>query len=188
VSCRKQCCITPGISLTDYDTISNGTAKLPHQRQTILMHSELKKSAFCNIEYRTFFSQGGVYTPYTPCMSTPLTVSIHKLSWPLASLVSVLTLLSWSCKFCLISSQYFLHTLLSAIVMVCVVRLSVYHIRISPKISEIDVWLLGNSNRNLGFPIQNLPSDSRSEVRFRHFGCFRVGTSPIQTEMEQLAY
>jgi len=48
------------------------------------------------------------------------------------------------------------------------------HTRISPKLSKIDVWLLGNSNRNPGFPIQNLPSDSRSEVRFRHFGCFRV--------------
>jgi len=49
--------------------------------------------------------------------------------------------------------------------------------------TEIDVWLLGNSNRNPGFPVQNLPSDSRSEVRFCHFGCFRVGTSPIQTEI-----
>jgi len=63
------------------------------------------------------------------------------------------------------------------------VRLSVCHTRISPKLSEIDAWLLGNSNRNPGFPIQNLPSDSRSEVRFRHFGCFRVGNSPIQTEV-----
>jgi len=59
------------------------------------------------------------------------------------------------------------------------VRLSVCHTRISPKLSEIDVWLLENSNRNLGFPIQNLPS----EVRFGHFGCFLVGTSSIQTEM-----
>jgi len=48
-----------------------------------------------------------------------------------------------------------------------------------PKLSEIDIWLLRNSNRNPGFPIQNLPSDSRSEVRFRHFGSSRVGTSPI---------
>jgi len=30
----------------------------------------------------------------------------------------------------------------------------------------------GNSNRKPGFPIQNLPSDSRSEVRFCHFGVF----------------
>jgi len=28
-----------------------------------------------------------------------------------------------------------------------------------------------------------LPSDSRSEVRLRHFGFFKVGTSPIQREM-----
>jgi len=66
-----------------------------------------------------------------------------------------------------------------AIVMVRVVRLSVClsvtreYIR-----SEVDVWtLLGNSNRNPGFPIQNLPSDSQSEVRFRHFRCFRVVVS-----------
>jgi len=45
--------------------------------------------------------------------------------------------------------------------------------------SEIDLWLLWNSDRNPGFPIQNLPSDSQSEVRFRHFGCFRVGTLPM---------
>jgi len=49
--------------------------------------------------------------------------------------------------------------------------------RISQKLSDIDVQLLGNSNRNLGFPIQNLPPDSRLEVRFRHFGCFRVAFS-----------
>jgi len=32
--------------------------------------------------------------------------------------------------------------------------------------------LLGNSNRNTDFLIQNLPSDSRSEVRFFNLGCF----------------
>jgi len=32
--------------------------------------------------------------------------------------------------------------------------------------SQIDVWLLGNSNRNQGFPIENLPSDSRCDVQF----------------------
>jgi len=62
--------------------------------------------------------------------------------------------------------------------MVCTVRLSnclsVCHTLISLKLSEIDIWLLGNSIRNPGFPIQNLPSDSQSEVRFRHFGYFRV--------------
>jgi len=42
------------------------------------------------------------------------------------------------------------------------------------------------SNGKPGFPIQNLPSDSRLEVRFCHFGCFWIGTSPIQTEMGQL--
>jgi len=30
-------------------------------------------------------------------------------------------------------------------------------------------WLLGNLNWNSGFPIQNLPSDSRSKVRFQPF-------------------
>jgi len=42
------------------------------------------------------------------------------------------------------------------------------HMRLSPKLSQTDVWLLGDSNRNPGFSIQNLPSDSRSEVRFCH--------------------
>jgi len=46
-----------------------------------------------------------------------------------------------------------------AIVMVRVVRLSVCHTRISPKLSEIDIWLLGNSNRKL------IP-DSESAIRF----------------------
>jgi len=53
---------------------------------------------------------------------------------------------------------------------------SVCHTQICPKLSETDVLLLENSNRKPGFLIQNLPSDSQSEVRFRHFGCFRVGT------------
>jgi len=56
----------------------------------------------------------------------------------------------------------------------------VCHTQMSPKLSEIDVWLLGNSNRNLGFPIQNLPPDSRSEVPFCYFGCFGVGIWPTQ--------
>jgi len=74
-----------------------------------------------------------------------------------------------------------------AIVMVSVVCLSVClsHANISE--TKQSVWLLGNSNRKPDFPIQNLPSDLRSEVRFRHFGCFRVGTLPIQTEMGQWA-
>jgi len=75
-----------------------------------------------------------------------------------------------------------------AIVMVRIVRLSVCCMRISPKLSKIDLWLLLNVNRNLGFPIQNLPSDLRSEVQFCHFGCFQVGTSPIQTEMGRLVF
>jgi len=37
--------------------------------------------------------------------------------------------------------------------------------------------LLWNWNRNPGFPIQNLPSDSWSEVQFCHFGCFWVAFS-----------
>jgi len=54
------------------------------------------------------------------------------------------------------------------------VRPSVAHKRISPKLSQIDVRLLGNWNRNPGFLIQNLLSYSRSETWFRHFGRFRV--------------
>jgi len=56
---------------------------------------------------------------------------------------------------------------------------SVCHTRISPKLSEIDVWLLWNSVKNLGFLIQNLPLDLQVEVWFRHFGCFCVGTSSV---------
>jgi len=64
---------------------------------------------------------------------------------------------------------------IEVVVVVCLcVCPSVCHMQISPQLSEIDVWLLGNSNRNPGFPIQNLPSDLRSEVRFCHFGFFRV--------------
>jgi len=40
---------------------------------------------------------------------------------------------------------------------------------------------LGNSDRNQGFPIQNLPSESWSEIQFRHFRYFRVGNSPTVT-------
>jgi len=53
-----------------------------------------------------------------------------------------------------------------AVVMVRVVRRSVCHMRIPPKPSEIGIQLPGSLNRNLGFPIQNLPSDSRLELRF----------------------
>jgi len=74
-----------------------------------------------------------------------------------------------------------------AVVVVCVVCLSVCHTHISPKLSEIDVWLLGNSNKKPGFPVENLPSGSWLEVQFCQFGCFRVGTSPIQTKMGRLA-
>jgi len=68
-------------------------------------------------------------------------------------------------KYCSFLSHVTLHHSLLAIVMVRAVRLSVCHTRISPKLSEIDLWLSGNSNRKPGFPILNLPSDSRSEVR-----------------------
>jgi len=54
------------------------------------------------------------------------------------------------------------------------VCLSVCHMQISQKLSEIDLWLLGNLNRSPGFSIQCLLSDSRSQVRFRHCCCFRV--------------
>jgi len=56
-----------------------------------------------------------------------------------------------------------------AIIMARVVRLFVCHTRISPKLSLIGIWLL---------------SDLQSKVRFRHFGCFRVGMSPIQAEVD----
>jgi len=46
------------------------------------------------------------------------------------------------------------------IVVVRVVCRSVCHMRISLTLSEIDLWLLPNANRNLGFRIQNLPSYS----------------------------
>jgi len=52
-----------------------------------------------------------------------------------------------------------------SIVMVAVVRPSVCHTWVCPELSEIDVWLLGNLNRKPGFPIQNRPSDSQSEIR-----------------------
>jgi len=68
-----------------------------------------------------------------------------------------------------------------AIVMVRVVRMSVCHTRVSPKLSEIGVWLPGNSNKNPGFPIHDQPSDSRSEVQFLHFVRFRVGISSTGT-------
>jgi len=67
-----------------------------------------------------------------------------------------------------------------AIVIVRVVCPSVCHTHTSPKLCEIDVWLLGNSNRNPGFPIQNLPSASWSEVRFRHVRCFRVHIAHVK--------
>jgi len=66
-----------------------------------------------------------------------------------------------------------------AIVMIRIIRLT----RISTELGETDVWLLGNSNWNRGFLVQNLPSNSRLEVRFQHFGCFSVGTLPLVTEM-----
>jgi len=70
-----------------------------------------------------------------------------------------------------------------AVVILCVVRLSVTCEYL--KLSEIDIWLLGNSNRKPGFPIQ-------SAIRFAMrstvlpFWVFPVGTSTIQTEMGRL--
>jgi len=59
-------------------------------------------------------------------------------------------------------------------------HLSVRHMQILfLKISNIDLWLVENSNRKSVFPIQNLPLDSQLEVWFRHFRCFCVGTSNI---------
>jgi len=60
--------------------------------------------------------------------------------------------------------------------------LSVCHTWISPKQSEIDIWLLGNSNRNPGFPIQNLIRD----LKYGSAILGVSGTSHIQTEMGQL--
>jgi len=64
-----------------------------------------------------------------------------------------------------------------AIVMVHIVCLSVCHMRISVKLSEIDVWLLGNTKRNPCSLIQNLPLDLRLKVLFHHFWCFSVAFS-----------
>jgi len=69
------------------------------------------------------------------------------------------------------------------ILTVRVVRPSVCHMRISPKLCEMKLWLLENSNRKPGFPIQNLPSDSRSETRFRHFGRFGSTLRPKTAEL-----
>jgi len=41
---------------------------------------------------------------------------------------------------------------------------SVCHTQASLKLSRIDMWLLWNSNRKLGFPIKNPPSDLRSYI------------------------
>jgi len=56
----------------------------------------------------------------------------------------------------------------------------VCHMLLSPKLSEIDIWLLGNSNTKLGFPIQNLPSHSQSEVRFRYLGVSQLALRPFR--------
>jgi len=55
-----------------------------------------------------------------------------------------------------------------------------------PTLSELDLWLVANANRKPRLSIQNLPSDSWSEVRYRHFGCFRFGTLPIVIGMGNL--
>jgi len=73
-----------------------------------------------------------------------------------------------------------------AVVMVCVVRLSVCLLNANIFETKWDRHAQETWIGKRGFLIQSLPLDSRLEVRFRHFGCFRVGTSPIQTEMGRL--
>jgi len=51
------------------------------------------------------------------------------------------------------------------------------------KLIEIDVWLLGNTNSNRGFSIQNLVSDLRPEVQFRQFERLLVVASPTETDV-----
>jgi len=46
--------------------------------------------------------------------------------------------------------------------------------------------VLGNSKRKPGFPIQYLPTDLRSEVPFRNFGCFQVGAWPTCNRIGEL--
>jgi len=55
-----------------------------------------------------------------------------------------------------------------AVVIVHVVHLSVCHTRMSPKLSETNLCLLGNSNRKPGFPIQNSPFWVFPGWRFAH--------------------
>jgi len=52
--------------------------------------------------------------------------------------------------------------------------------QIPPKLSEIDVRLLGNLNRNPVFLTQNLPPDSRSEIQFHLFGRFLLKTAWVE--------
>jgi len=61
----------------------------------------------------------------------------------------------------------------SAVAMVCVVRPFVCHTWISPKLSEIDVWLLRTLNRNPGFPIFR----SCHQIRDRKYGSVILGVS-----------
>jgi len=59
-----------------------------------------------------------------------------------------------------------------AIVMVRVVPPSICHTRISPKLSETDVWLLGNSNRNLSSRFRVC-----HRIRERKYGSAILGVS-----------
>jgi len=61
-----------------------------------------------------------------------------------------------------------------ALVMVCVVCrfVCLSHTNISETKRDRAMVTIWSSNRNPGFPIQNLPSDLRPEVQFRHFGRF----------------
>jgi len=92
------------------------------------------------------------------------------------SCVSCFICMHWTVCSCTISWSVIMWGLDIAVVRVVRPSVHLSYANIS-KLSKIDVSLLGNANRNPGFPIQNLPSDSRSEVWFRHFGCFPVAFS-----------
>jgi len=64
--------------------------------------------------------------------------------------------------------------LATAIVMVRVVCLSVCRTQTSPNLDEIDVWLVGNSNKKQGFPIQNL-----HQIRDRKYGSVILSVSGL---------
>lgn len=50
------------------------------------------------------------------------------------------------------------------------------------KLSDTELWLLLNSNRKWGFPIQNLSTEWQPQEHFHHFGHFQVDNSSKMVE------